>query len=77
MQAQLADLYVEALGDERVRHDVLKERPLRLPVAVELAKESQGIWEKVKRCGKKQELSREVGRKGEGGRPPRGIGRSS
>ncbi len=64
MEAQLADLYVEALSDERVRHDVLKEGPLRLSAAIELAKESQGVWEKVKRCGRKQILSQEAGRRG-------------
>lgn len=53
MQAQLADLYVEALSDERVRHDVLKEGPLRLSAAVELAGGSQCVWDKVKRCWKR------------------------
>lgn len=70
MQAQLADLYVEALSDERVRHDVLKEGPLRLSAAIELARESQGVWDKVKRCGKKQIPSQEAGRRGVGGRAP-------
>lgn len=45
-QAQLADLYVEALGDARIRHDVMKEGPLSAAVA--LARESQRIWEKSK-----------------------------
>lgn len=65
MQAQLADLYVEALSDERIRHDVLKEGPLRLSASVALSKESLGVWEKAKKGGKIQELGREVGRKGE------------
>lgn len=41
MQAQLADLYVEALSDERVRHDVLKEGPVRLSAAIELARRAR------------------------------------
>lgn len=68
MQAQLADLYVEALSDEHIHHDVLKEGPLRLSAAVALAKKSQGVWEKVKKGGKIQELGQEVGRKGESSR---------
>lgn len=31
MQVQLTDLYVEVLSDERTRHDVLKEGPLKIP----------------------------------------------
>lgn len=34
MQAQLADLYVEALSEEHIHHNVLKEGPLKLSVAV-------------------------------------------
>lgn len=50
-------------------HNVIKEGPLRLSVAVVLTKESQGVWEKV-RGRKAQEQCREVGRKGEGKRTP-------
>lgn len=49
MQAQLADLYVEALQNERIWNDIKKDAPVRLSVAVALAKDSQVVWEKVKR----------------------------
>lgn len=77
MQAQLANLYVEALSDERIRHNALKEGPLRLSAAVSLAKESQGVWEKVKRGGKYKcsvERLEEMGKEGE---LPHGIEGSS
>lgn len=62
MQAQLADLYVEPLQIERIWQDVIKEAPVKLSAAVVLAKDSQGIWGKVK--GKKaQEWSWKVGRR--------------
>lgn len=43
MQAQLADLYIEALSDGHIHHNVMKEGPLRFSPAVALAKESQGV----------------------------------
>lgn len=61
MQAQMADLYVEAPQNERVQHNVIKEAPVKLYAAVALAKDSQGVWEKVKRK-KAQERSQKVDR---------------
>lgn len=58
MQAQLADLYVEALGDERIHHDVLNEVSVKLQAAVTLARENQDIWEKTK---KRVQGSRQAG----------------
>lgn len=48
IQAQLADLYVEAIQDESIQHDVSKEAQVKLSVAIALAKDSQKIWENVK-----------------------------
>lgn len=61
MQAQLVNLYVEVLWNERIHHNVIKEAPVKLSTTVALAKDNQGIWEKVKE-NKAQEWSREVGR---------------
>lgn len=44
IQSQLAYLYVEALQNERIQHDVIKEALVMLSVAIALAKDSQGIW---------------------------------
>lgn len=61
MQAQMADLYVEAPQNECVQHNVIKEAPVKLYAAVALAKDSQGECEKVKRK-KAQGRSRKVDR---------------
>lgn len=51
-------------SNQRTRHDAIKEAPVKLSAVVALAKDSQGIWEKVK--GKKApERSRQAGRKRE------------
>lgn len=44
----LADLYGEALQNERIGHDVIKEAPVKLSEVVALAKDSQEIWKQVK-----------------------------
>lgn len=59
MQDEVADLYLEALQNERIRHDLMKEAPVKLSAEVALAKNSQWMWEKVKRK-KVEERSREV-----------------
>lgn len=38
MQAQLTNWYMEALQNERIRHDVIKEVPVKSSAAVALAK---------------------------------------
>lgn len=61
IQAQLADLYVEALQNGRIRH----EAPIKLSAV--LAKESQGMWKKAngeKAQGQKREVGRQEGGKG-------------
>lgn len=42
-----ADLYVEALQNKCIRQDIIKEAPIKLLVAIALARDSQRIWEKV------------------------------
>lgn len=46
---------MEALQNEYMQHDVIKEAPVKLSVAIALAKDSQGIW-KIK--GKKVTITR-------------------
>lgn len=66
----MADLYVEALQNGRIRPEVMTriryEAPIKLSAA--LAKESQGIWKKVKR-GQTREMSKQEGE----GETPCGI----
>lgn len=57
---------MEALSNEHVQHYIIKEALVKLSVPVVLAKDSQSVWEKVKRK-KAQEWSRKVGRQ-EGGK---------
>lgn len=47
IQAQLVNMYVEAFQNECIRHNVIKEAPVKLLVAITLTKGSQRIWEKV------------------------------
>lgn len=42
MQAEKTGLYVEALHNEQVQHDVIKTAPVKLSAAVALAKDSRG-----------------------------------
>lgn len=51
IRVQLANLYLEALQNECIRHDVIKEAPVKLSAAIALAKKSQRILEKVKWMG--------------------------
>lgn len=51
IQAQLGDLFVDALDNERTRHVMIKEAPIRLSVAIDLAKYSDKVWEKTKNRG--------------------------
>lgn len=46
IQAQLVDLYIEALQNEYIRHDVIKEALVKLSVAIALAKYNQRIWQR-------------------------------
>lgn len=41
IQAELADLYVDERENERIRHDVIKEIPIRLLVPMRLAKDNK------------------------------------
>lgn len=43
-QVYLADLYVDALGNERIRHDVIKEGRVILLVSINLAKDNERVW---------------------------------
>lgn len=45
---QLADLFVHCLENERIRHDVIKEAPTRLSVAIILAKDSEKVCKKTR-----------------------------
>lgn len=49
IQVQLANM--EALQNECIRHDVIKEAPVKLSAAIALAKNSQRILAKVKWMG--------------------------
>lgn len=51
IQAQLANLYVEAFQNECIRYNMIKEAPFKLLAAITLAKGSQRIWEKVEGKG--------------------------
>lgn len=42
-----ADMYAEALQNKCIRQDIIKEAPIKLSVAIALARDSQRIWEKV------------------------------
>lgn len=64
-QAHLADLYVQAPQNEYIRHDVIKEAPIKLSVAIALAKDSERILGKVKVKGA-QVKGRKVNRQGDG-----------
>lgn len=74
MQGQLADLYVEALHNECVRHGVIKEAPVKLSAAVALSKDSQGgMGEgKEEKSTRAESGSRQAGR---GKKAPTLIGR--
>lgn len=61
IQDQLVDLYVEALHNKRIRHDVIKKAATKLSTAIDLTKDSQKIWENVSEKGAVAQ-SREVGK---------------
>lgn len=69
IQTLLVDLYVEALHNERIRHDAIKEAPTTLSAAIALARDSQKIWEKVRGKGTVAQ-SREGDRNNGGKRTP-------
>lgn len=48
IQVHLADLFVTALENERIRYVVIKEAPIRLSVAIDLTKDSEKVWEKTR-----------------------------
>lgn len=54
IQAQLADVHMETIQNEHIWHDVIKEAPVKLSVAIALAKNIQRILEKVK--GKREQV---------------------
>lgn len=43
IRVQLADLFVNALGNERIRYDEIKEAPIKLSMAINLAKDSEKV----------------------------------
>lgn len=43
----MADLFVDVLENECIRHDAIKGSPTRLSMAISLAKNSEKVWEKV------------------------------
>lgn len=45
IRVQLSVLFVDALEDDLIRNDVIKEAPMRLYVAIDLAKNSENLWE--------------------------------
>lgn len=59
IQVQLADLLVDALKNECIRHDMIKEAPIGLSVAIDLCKER--IWEKMRNTGERVQGHEETG----------------
>lgn len=59
IQAQLADLCVKTLQNERIPHDVIKEALVKLFAVVVLTKDNQVVWENVKT--KKAQEQRQFG----------------
>lgn len=43
IQAQLADLFVDALEYEHIKYDLIREVQTRLSVAIDLAKDSEKL----------------------------------
>lgn len=43
----LANLFADVLENECIRHDVIKEAPIKLSVAIDLAKDSEKVLEKT------------------------------
>lgn len=43
IQAQLVDLFIDALEKERIKQDVIKKAPIRLSVVIDLAKTSEKV----------------------------------
>lgn len=75
IQMQLPDLYVDASENERIRHDVIKEVPIRLSVIIDLAKDSENVWEKKINNGARFQGREELGSRKNRRKnpPPRGI----
>lgn len=44
IQGHLAGLFVGALENERIRHDVIREALTMLSVAIGMAKDSEKVW---------------------------------
>lgn len=63
IQAQLVDLYVDALQDDEVRNEILRGRPARLADALELARDGERFWDRSRiRKSQAQERIQEGGR---------------
>lgn len=51
IQVHLVDLFVDALDNECTMHVIIKEAPIRLSVAIDLAKYSDKVREKTRNSG--------------------------
>lgn len=47
----MVDLFVDALENKCIRHDIIREVPTWLSLAIDLAKDSKKVWQKTKRDG--------------------------
>lgn len=61
IRVQPVDLFVNALENERIRHDANKEALIRLSVSINLAKDSENVWEKTRNCGTRIQDREELG----------------
>lgn len=61
IQVQLADLFVDALGNKPIRHDMIKGSPIRLSVAINLTKDSEKVWAKTRNSGTRVQGREETG----------------
>lgn len=51
IQAQLANLFTDALKNERIRQDVIKEVPIRFSLSRDLTKDDEKFWKKTRNIG--------------------------
>lgn len=61
IQVHLVNFFVDALGNERIRRDVINEDPVMLSVALNLAKVKVKIWEKTRNRGMHVQVREESG----------------